>query len=211
MKVARFFAVIFGALGTVLMLGTTVLCLTSLDKSVELTEVPAAAQACAEELRDAVEAADFEAAAKVMYGQPDLGVDHTPEDARSAKVWSAFTDSLSCEFTGACYATESGIARDARVTALDIPSVTGNLNSRAHALLTERVNAATEMEELYDEENNFREDLVEQVLDEALDQALLEDAQTVTRDVTLNLIHRDGQWWVVPDQALLQALTGGVA
>ena len=54
-------------------------------------------------------------------------------------------------------------------------------------------------------------DLVEEVLSQAVVQALAEDGQLVTRDVTLNLICRDGQWWAVPDQALLQAISGGVA
>jgi len=30
----------------------------------------------------------------------------------------------------------------------------------------------------------------------------------ITREVTVKLINRDGKWWVVPDQALLQALSG---
>ena len=49
------------------------------------------------------------------------------------------------------------------------------------------------------------------MLSQAVVQALAEDGQLVTRDVTLNLICRDGQWWAVPDQALLQAISGGVA
>lgn len=97
------------------------------------------------------------------------------------------------------------------ITTLDISSVTGALTEHAHALLTARVEGAEEMTELYDEENNFREELVSEVLQEAVVQALAEDAQTVTYDVTLNLIYRDGQWWVVPDQALLDAISGGVA
>lgn len=211
MKFARFFAVIFGIVGLVLMLGTTALCLMSLDEPVKLTEIPQGAQACSEEMMAAIDAGDFAAAAKRMYGQPDLGVEGTPADAAGAVVWNAYLESISYEFAGNCYATDSGLARDVSITTLDIPSVTEKLNSRASALLTQRVNAATEMAQLYDEENNFRADLVAEVLEEALNQAIAEDAKTVTREVTLNLIYRDGQWWVVPDQALLTALTGGVA
>ena len=211
MKAARFFAVIFGILGVVLMLGTTVLCLVSLDAPVSLTEVPKEAQVCAQELMEAIEAGDFSAAAGKLYGQPDLGAEGIPGDAAGQAVWTAFVDSISYEFTGSFYATESGIAQKASITALSIPSVTEKLSSRASALLSQRVNAATEMSELYDENNDFRADLVDQVLEEALRQALAEDAQTVTRDVTLNLTYRDGQWWVVPDAALLTAITGGVA
>ena len=80
----------------------------------------------------------------------------------------------------------------------------------AHALLTQRVETAEDMSELYDEENNFRQDLVDAIVLEAVDQAIRENGQTASFDVTLSLIQRDGQWWVVPDQALLQAISGGL-
>lgn len=210
MKIARFFAVIFGAIGCLLMVGTVVLSLISLDAPVQLAEVPAAAAECSRELMDALAAGDFTAASKRMYGQPDLGASREPADEMGAMVWDAFVDSISYEFAGDCYATDSGIARDVTVTTMDIPSTTENLTARAHALLTERVETAQDMSELYDEENNFREDLVELVLWQAMMESLAEDAQTVTYDVTLKLTYQDGQWWAVPDQALLQALTGGV-
>lgn len=211
MKIARFFACIFGLLGTVLMVGSIGLCLMSLDAPVELKEVPAGAVECAETLMDAINAGDYVAASQVMYGQPDLGVDRKPAEEAGVMIWDAFIGSISYEFKGGCYATDSGIARDATITAMDIPSVTAALSQHAHALLTARVESAEDMAELYDEENNFREDLVADVLREAVVRALAENAELVTRDVTLNLICREGQWWVVPDQALLQAISGGVA
>lgn len=211
MKIARFFAVIFGIIGMVLLIGSIGLCLISLDAPVRMTETPAGAVECSENLLEAIENGDFAAAGNLMYGQPDLGVEHLPSEAGGAMIWDAFLNSISCEFKGDCYATDTGIARDASITVLDIPSVTEKLNTRAHALLTQRVENAVDMAELYDENNNFREDLVTEVLNEALAQALAEDAKTATWDVTVKLVSRDGQWWVVPDQALLTAITGGVA
>lgn len=211
MKIARFFAVIFGIIGTVLLIGSVGLCVMSRNASVRMTEVPEAAVACSKELADAISGGDLATAGSRMYGQPDLGVERLPDDVRGALIWDAFVNSLTMEFTGACYATDTGIARDAVITVLDVPSVTEKLNVRAHALLTARVENAEDMAQLYDETNNFREDLVEEVLTEAVLQALAEDAKTVTREVTLALVYRDNQWWVVPDQTLLTALTGGVA
>ena len=211
MKIAKFFAGIFAAAGAVLLVGSIGLCLFSLNAPVRMTQVPEAAVACSEELMTAIADGDFASASERLYGQPELGADRDPADAMGLMVWDAFEKSLSCEFQGACYADETGIYRNASITALDIPSVTENLQTRAHALLTQKVEAATDMAELYDENNDFREDLVTQVLYGALAQAISQDGKTVTRDVTLKLIHRDGQWWVVPDAALLQAITGGVA
>lgn len=58
-----------------------------------------------------------------------------PEDAVSKLLWDAFTDSLSYEFTGLCRVTDTGFARDASVTYLDVSGVTAAVPQRAKALL----------------------------------------------------------------------------
>ena len=142
-----------------------------------------------------------------MYGQPDLGAGE-PEDEVSRLLWDAFTDSLSYEFTGVCSVTDAGLTRKATVTALDVAKVIQSLPQRAEALLEVQTKAEEDPEESEDGQNADREELVNQALLEAARQALDESAETVTRDVTLNLIYRDGAWWVVPDQALLQIISG---
>lgn len=208
MKIAKFFSAIFAAMGAVLLLGTVGLCLVSLDAGVKLVNLPDAAVECSEQLMQALEDGDYDAAGNLMYGQPDLGADREPENAVGSLLWSAFVDSFSYAFQGSCYATDSGIFRDASITVLDVASVTDTLTERAQALLEQRVEQAEELSQLYDEQNNFREDLVSEVLLEAAAQALAQDARTVTYDVTLSLICRDDQWWVVPDQTLLLAISG---
>lgn len=211
MKFARFIACLLGIVAAALMVFSIGFCLVSLNSDVKVLEMPAGAVECSDALGTALQAEDLTAAAQVMYGQPELGADRVPENGEVALIWDAFLGSLSFEYKGECYATQKGIARDAAVTAMDIPSVTEQLSQRAHALLTAKVEAATDMAELYDENNNFREDLVNEVVSQALVQALAEDAKTVTLDVTVELICRDGQWWAVPDDALLQLLSGGMA
>lgn len=211
MKIEKFFSVLLGALGIAILVFTLVLCLVSLDAETVLLTPPGEALGRAEAMMDAVAAGDYAAAGQLMYGKPDLGVDREPADAVGKLVWDAFIGSISYEFVGDCYATDSGISQNVSVTALDITSLMGNLKTRVNTLLNERIAQATEMSQLYDEENNFREDMVEEVLQEAVTAALAEDAQNVTREVTLSIAYREGQWWVVPDAALLSAISGGVA
>lgn len=205
MKLARICSSVFAILGGVLMLGAIVVCLFSLDAPAEMVGMPKEAMASAEEMMQALSLGDFDAASDLVYGQPDLGAGQPPEDGLEAMVWNAFVDSISYEFVGVCYAEGTGIYRDVSVTALDIPSVTENLQTRARVLLNAR------MDESEDSQTDLSAAVVDQVLREALEKAIQEDAQLVTRDVTLKLIHRDGRWWVVPDQALLEILSGGVA
>lgn len=208
MKIAKLFSVIFGAIGAVLMAGTLILCLSSLNKPAKLSDIPEEASRCAEEMMEALSSGDFSAAAKNMYGQPELGAETAPADPMTRQVWDAFVGSISYKFLGECYVSDATICRDAEITVLDVSSITRGLKLRAHALLTARVEAAEDMAELYDETNNFRQDLVDQVMEQAMKEAVAQDAAFLSRTVTLTMVQQDGQWRVVPDQALLQAISG---
>ena len=41
-------------------------------------------------------------------------------------------------------------------------------------------------------------------------QTLELDAKMITVEVTVNLVYDDGQWWIMPDKALLEAISCGV-
>lgn len=208
MKVARFFAVIFAVFGVILLLGSIGLCLFSLNAPVRVLEMPQAVAECADSFSQKLNDADITGAGRLMYGQPDLGAEGVSADPEAALVWDAFLSSISFEFTGKVYATENGFARDAAITTLDIASVTQKLPERTQSLVNQRIAAAGALEEIYDEAGHFRPELTQEILREALDQALSQDAQTVIREVTVKLVKRDGAWWVVPDQTLLRALSG---
>ena len=211
MKIAKFFSAVLALLGTVLMVGSILLCLVSLNAEPRLMEVPDGAREQAVSMLDAICAGDYETASGLMYGQPDLGAGREPAEEEGALIWDAFVQSISYEFSGEPYATENGIAFNLRMETMDLSAVTARLEERTQAQLQKRVQTADDVAMLYDEDNNFREDVVEEALSVAVQQALSEDAATLSRELTLNLIYRDGQWWVVFDQALLEAISGGVA
>ena len=205
MKKIIVFSLIFAILGMVILLGSTIFCLTSLNSNATMVTTPAAAQACSEDLMAAVEAGDFTAASAYLYGQVDLGASREPGDDLGKLIWDAFEDSMTYEFIGDCYATTTGVARDLWITTLDLASVNLNLSQRVVEL------AEASEESIYDQDGNIQQDLLNQLLLEALAEAIDQDSSSVTRKVQLNLVYQNGQWWVVPDAALLQAISGGVA
>lgn len=207
MKISKFFSGVFAVLGMLLMAAAVVLCLLSRNAQPRMLESPEAASAQAQRMMDALCAGDYETAGSCMYGQPELGAGE-PEDEVSRLLWDAFTGSLSYGFTGTCYVTDTGIARNVSVTSLDVAKVTQSIPQLAKALLKEKAEAAEDPLDLLNGQNAYREELVKQALLDAAEQALSADAETVTRDVTLNLIFRDGAWWVVPDPVLLQIISG---
>ena len=133
-----------------------------------------------------------------------------PADAVGNLLWGAFVESLEYELVSQCYATDSGVALDVSISALDLSSVTANLRERAQAMLEKHIEEAEDPSDVYDANNDYREDFVMNALLAAAREALAQDAQTVTWNLTLNLIHENGQWWIMPEQDLLKALTGGI-
>lgn len=208
MKVAKIFAVVFAVAGIVLMLGTAVVCFASLNAPVKILENPDGAVTCSEELAQALNEGSFAAAGARMYGQPDLGVGDVPADGYSGLLWQSFCDSISLSYTSRLYLLDADLARDGTIRVLDVSYVTEQVQLKAKALLEQKQSQAEDPAALYDETGYFRQELVEEALQTALRQVLQEDPAYVTKDVTVKLIFRDETWWAVPDQALLQAISG---
>lgn len=211
MKFSKLFAGIFGVLGLLLAVGTVLLSLKSLDAAPMLVSAPQGAAERSEGMMEAVCGGDYVAAGGFLLGGPDLGAGREAADETGRRIWGAFLLSLHYEFTGDCYATDSGVARNVTMEYLDVSSVTGGVKERARVLLEQRVAQAEDVEQIYDESGEYREDFVMEVLEEAVTQALAEDAQLVSREFTMNLIWQDDQWWILPEQELLSAISGGIA
>ena len=211
MKRTKILSGIFGVLGLLLAVVCVYLSLTRLQAQPVLVDIPEDAQQHAQNLMEAICRGDYDQAGQMLYGTPDLGVDREATDEVGQMIWKAFIESLEYEFVGDFYATDTGIARDVSISTLVISSVTETLGQRSQALLEHRVANARDISQIYDENNDYREDFVMNVLYDAAYQSLQEDARYESRTITLNLVYRQGQWWVMPDTALLRVTSGGTA
>lgn len=208
MKSARFFAYIFACIGLILLIGSMGFFLLNRNANVRIREIPQGAVSCCDGFSQALNEGDLEGASRLIYGQPDFGVDVLPGQPESAALWDAFLGSIAVDFVGNWSVEQSTLVRTGTVTTLDVSGVLEKLPQRVQALMNQKIASAENLADIYDENNNFRAELTEAILQEALQQAMTQDAKTVTREVTVKLVNRDGSWWVVPDQALLQALSG---
>lgn len=208
MKIAKFFSVIFAVIGVVLLLGSMCIFLLNRNAEVRIRELPEEAVQVSDAFVQALNDGDLEKAAQLMYGQPDLGIGQVSGNPESALIWDAFCNQITVELAREWSVEQSSLVKNGSITTLDVAGLLEQLPERTQMLMNQRIAAAEELSELYDENNEFREELVTQILQEALDQSLRQDLQTVTRDITLKLVNRDGGWWIVPDQALMHALTG---
>lgn len=210
MKISRLFGGLFGIIGIALGVFSVFLGVVCVDASPVLLAQPQAARERAEAVLSAVCEADHKRASAMILGAPDFAMEAHGEDPVEQMVWDRFIHSFSYRLVGECFATESGVAQKALVSFLDLDSVTNPLRQRIQALLEQRIQGTEDMSAIYDENHEFLEEFVLEALADATREALAQDARTVTREVTLRLIYREGQWWVLPDPELLRVLTGTV-
>ena len=200
---------VFGCLGAVLAVTALLICLTQRNAQPRLFGTAAGAEECAQAMMENIVQGNYAAASAYLYGAPSLGTGTQPESDTAGILWEAFVSSLDFEPLGGCYATVSGLARDYSVSSLDLPKLTQALKDAAPGILEARLDAAEDMTLIYDENGEYRETFAQSVLEEAARQVLA-SADSVDRTVTLNLVYEGKQWWVVPDQALLSAISGGI-
>ena len=210
MKKKIFLPLVFSLIGIVLLVGTLLFCLTSLNSPAIMIAAPKEAKVSAQSMLDAIAAGDYETASTYIYGQPSLGASQEPAEQIGQMLWDAYIDSFTYEFSGNCYASLSGVSLNVTVHALDLSSVGTKLSERMDTLMTKRLEQEGDISEIYDKNGNFQESLIQKLLLEAFQQALDQDAQITTQTFALNMTYQNGRWWVVLDQALLQAISGGV-
>lgn len=176
-----------------------------------LLEPSPRARQTVEAMLGAVGAGDYDTAGSMILGCPKLGVDVPAQEQLGQMLWETYQENLAFTPVGQCYSTQSGVAFDYKVTRLEWDSVMEPLRERAQKLLEERVAAATDISEVYDENNEYREDFVKETLHMAMEAALQEEAVYTETVFTVNLIYQDGTWWIVSDNALLSAISGSLA
>ena len=153
---------------------------------------------------------DYANASSKIYGSPDFGMDTVPNDPMEAMIWKQFRNSFSYELLGNFVSTESGLTHQVRITCMDLDSVTDPLKELVRKLIEERIATAEEMEQIYDENNDFKETFVMNALEDAVKESLSGTISTKSFDITVSLVWRDDQWWILPSGDLLSALSGGM-
>ena len=211
MKISKIISALLILLAVMLATVSVLLCFYAMGQKPMILSEPKEASAAAAAVMDAVRQGDFAEAGKHLQGSPELGVDREPEDVVGKLLWEEFLKTFRYDFEGQCYAVETGMALDVRVSYLDFNSVISTLGDRTGEMLSQRVRDAVNPDDVYDSNNEYREDLVNEVLAEAAKDALAEDSRTVTEDLTLYMVYEGDQWWVVPDSALVHVISGGTA
>lgn len=210
MKLSRFFSGLFlyAAFGLIML--ALFLIMAKPGTTPTLLSPAQDAQDQVVQMMDALCQGDFSTVEHYILGNPSLGVDREPADAASALIWNAFVGSFSYELSGDCYATNTGVAQDVTLTYLDIPAVTQEFAQLSEKHLTKLQQEATHTSEIYDENGNYRSDLINKVLSAAVAESLQENSSFTSSTFTLQLVQRDDQWYIISNNDLISAISGGM-
>lgn len=196
---------LFTFLGVVLLAGTAILAFLGRTMPVALPYVPVEAQKEAKAFAAEINEGNLESLKNRIYGTPELEGEF--DNPVLTVLWEAYRESFSWDFTGAWYASDSGLCCDASVTVLDIPTLLPQVETVYQELLPRKAEELA-AEQVYGEDGGYDADFVLQVLADATQQVLENSQPQVQREMTLTMICRDGNWYVRPDSALLELFSG---
>lgn len=205
----RIAAVFLMVLGILLLLSSLWIIKQAVSSHPVILRSPDAAVERADEMMSAVCEGDYDGVSALLYGSPNLGARPESSSPAADLLWEAFLDSLEYDFSGDCYVDDSGVAVDATIRYLDIPGVLEGLDSLVQGLLNQRISMAEDTTEIYDEKNDYRQEMLTEILCDATAQALEGNCVYLEQTIQLHLVYKHGQWWVVPEDALLNVLSGG--
>ena len=209
MKISKLASAVFAVAGTVLLIGSVVMSFVALGRPATAVEPTREANDVAQSVLSALDHGDLLKVGTYFYGAPALGLDREPATAEGKQIWNAYRDSIAVTTDGYCYGEGTNIYQTAKVTAMDITGTLSQWDKGAGELLKQKIDAAEDPAVLLDEGGDVPQTLKDELRGQALTQAL-SDAKTVTTQITFQLIEKDGQWWALPDQAMLDVLSGAV-
>ena len=209
-KTQRIFAALCGAAALVLGGFGIWLGVTSPGKSPVLLKTDQGAQDRCRDFAQCLREEDFEGLSKTLLGTPQI-TRYDGEEALAARIWQAYVSSMDCTLEGELYGTDQGLAQNITLEALDLEDLGDRLEEKVPLLLEARMEEAQDIQELYDSRNGYRQEVIDQVLLQALDEVLSQNPQTRETTLTLRLCRSRGQWLIQPEGDLIRFLSGNIA
>lgn len=165
---------------------------------------------CADGFFSALENGDLAAASAFCI--PALPPESYPDEADTARIYDALCESRRWQRQVAAERRGNRATLSGTLTVLDPAALTGGLKEDVNAVLATLVAEARLASDVYNEDGSYKDEVVMRAWDTALSARLDRVGDYVTDlPLTLHLLYRDGQWRIETDEALMRALSGGLA
>lgn len=158
----------------------------------------------------ALEEGDYSGAS--AYCSPALPAENYPEEEDEALVYAALRSSWHWTPSANAVRKRNHATITGQLRVLDLAALSEGLNEDVNAALAERVSNARLGSEIYNEDGSYRDEAVTEVWLSVLSKRLeTPESYYHTTELTVELVYRNGQWFVQTDEALMRALSGGAA
>lgn len=207
MIIRRFLSAAIAVLAVAAAIITVCTVSIALQSEPRMLQISAEAITTAQNLMDAICRGDDVAITAQLHGNPKLSLVPVSENPAVELLWNAYQNSLTHSPIDSCTPTLSGVAVEVTVEALDSEDVLDRFAARAQALLEERT-ASRSHSELYDENDQLLPEQAAKLSYDAMLLALGDECPVRKQTISLNLHYVDGKWQVLPEDSLLNLLSG---
>lgn len=146
---------------------------------------------------------------KCLKDYTTLGFENTSSDDYSEKIYSALKNSYSYELVGSAVIDEFTAEQTVRFTYLEISSISEDISSQIDDLLEERINTLS-WHQIYDDNGDYRTDLLDEVYDSAFETAMKNAANyTVTAEYRVALEYIGDTWFLLVNDDMTYCFAGG--
>lgn len=205
------FKMFWGSLAVLFSAGAMLLCVAASQLGTLAAKPSGDPQETVTGFFDALIAGDYDSAYTYLSVYSDLGLAAQPEEQVARAMYDALRASYGYELYGSCSVDKLSARQQVQFTYLDLPSMESAVAGRTMEVISGYVEERP-ASELYDENNNYLPQVAQEAYSTAVSDILRgSKSYYATVGLQLELDYIDGDWYIVPSQALLSAIAGGVA
>lgn len=152
---------------------------------------------------------NYDVAYSCLKDYSTLGLENEPSDDYSERIYTALKESYSYELIGDAVIQEFTATQTVRFTYLEISAISDSIASEIDDLLEERIESLP-WHQIYDDNGDYRTDLLDEVYNTAFDNAMKNiGSYKVTTDYTVNLEYVGDTWYVLVNDDMTYCFSGG--
>lgn len=160
---------------------------------------------------DAVIIGDYPTAYSCLSDYTGLGLETAPSSENAALVYDALKGSYEYALVGEAERDRLSAKQTVRVKYLDLASLEASVEDGVQRNL-EKLVESRPRNEVYDADDKYLPGVTEEAYSASLQSVLSHaDSYCTAAAIDIELTYRGGQWLIITNQAMLNALMGGVA
>lgn len=159
---------------------------------------------------DAILSENYEQAYGYLRDYESLGLEKNSDDELRQRLMNALKESYACELVGDTVVSDLTAVQRVRFSYLNIDRIMQNADAGMEKVLNDKVQSRPKKES-FDEDNNYRPELLEEAYEESLEKAFaVAESYVETLEYDVELQYIDGSWYIVTNEEMMKGFSGGV-